>query len=132
MPRIFLTHSSTDIAFARQFHERLTRDGVDCYIDTEFSGVAEDWLRKLERALKTCEHIVFLLSPEFCNHELLQLQATAHIVSTLQSRQEESIHTLVLEACGHLPTFPSFLRHFEHIHLSTPTTFQANYSRVCR
>lgn len=72
--RVFLSHSSKDKDFVKELHRRLTRDGVSCFFDSESIGRGANWVKALERALDECQEIVFVLSPDFCNSEWVQVE----------------------------------------------------------
>ena len=75
--RVFLSHSSKDKDFVRELYRRLTRDGVSCFFDAESIGWGENWVRALERAIDECEQTVFVLSPDFCNSEWVEVERTS-------------------------------------------------------
>ena len=77
--RVFLSHSSKDKDFVKELYRRLKRDGVSCFFDTESIGWGDNWVRALERALDQCEFVVFVLSPDFCNSEWVQVERTSSI-----------------------------------------------------
>src|SRR3982751_5523640 len=109
MPSVFLSHSSKDKEFVRELYRRLQRDGVDCFFDAESIGWGDNWVRALERALEECTDIVFVLSPEFCNSEWVEVERTSSIADD-PSGLKRKIRPLMLRDCRHLPTFPRFLR----------------------
>jgi len=130
MPRVFLSHSSKDKDFVRELYRRLTRDGVDCFFDSESIGWGDNWVRALERALDDCSDIVFVLSPDFCNSEWIEVERTSSIADD-PSGLKHKIRPLLLRDCAHLPTFPRFLRQVQMIHVTTAALFEQNYPRIC-
>lgn len=131
MPSVFLSHSSQDKEFVRELYRRLKRDGVDCFFDTESIGWGDNWVRALERALDECTDIVFVLSPDFCNSEWVEVERTSSI-STDPSGKKCEIRPLMLRPCGDLPNFPRFLRQFQTFDVSTHPLFEANYPKICQ
>ena len=111
---VFLSHSSKDKEFVRELYRRLTRDGVSCFFDTESIGWGDNWVRALESALDECEHIVFVLSPDFCNSEWVEVERTSSIANDPAGRNRK-ILPLLLEPFDHLPTFPRFLRQLQAV-----------------
>src|SRR4051794_2063261 len=120
MPSVFLSHSSKDKAFVRELHRRLQRDGVDCFFDAESIGWGDNWVRALERALDECTDIVFVLSPDFCNSEWVEVERTSSLADH-PSGLKRKIRPLMLRDCRHLPTFPRFLRQVQALDVSTQT-----------
>jgi tetratricopeptide (TPR) repeat protein len=121
---VFLGHSSGDIDFVQELYRRLTRDGVPCFLVDESLAAVDDIFLKLERALKRCTDIVYVLSPGFCNSEWAKRERTDSI-SNLQERP------ILLEACSHLDNFPHFLRNIHTPDVSTAELFEQNYPGIC-
>jgi len=67
VPRLFLSHSSRDNAYALAFCSWLTANGwgkEDIFIDLHGIGAGERWRERLRKANATCEAVIFLASPE--------------------------------------------------------------------
>lgn len=129
--RVFLSHSSKDKDFVKELYRRLTRDGVSCFFDIESIGWGHNWVRALERALDECESVVFVLSPDFCNSEWVEVERTGSIADD-PGGLKRKVRPLMLRPCRELPTFPRFLRQMQALDVSTHALFEANYSRICR
>ena len=41
--------------------------------------MGRNWVRALERALDECEFVVFVLSPDFCNSEWVEVEPTSSL-----------------------------------------------------
>jgi len=128
---VFLSHSSKDKEFVKELYRRLTRDGVSCFFDIESIGWGDNWVRALERALDECKDVVFVLSPDFCNSEWVEVERTSSIADD-PSGLKRKVRPLMLRDCSHLPTFPRFLKHVQTIDVSTNSLFDENYPRICR
>src|SRR5450755_3600774 len=131
MNRVFLSHSSKDKDFVRELYRRLTRDGVPCFFDAESIGWGDNWVRALERAIDECEHIVFVMSPDFCNSEWVEVERTSSIADD-PSGLKRKVRPLTLHPCRDLPTFPRFLRQVQAMDVSSGALFDQNYPRICR
>ena len=129
--RVFLSHSGNDKDFVKELYRRLTRDGVSCFFDIESIGWGDHWVRALERALDDCEFVVFVLSPDFCNSEWVEVERTSSIADD-PGALKRKVRPLMLRPCRDLPTFPRFLRQVQDIDVSTTQNFEANYPRICR
>ncbi len=127
--RVFLSHSSNDKHFVRELYHRLTRDGVSCFFDIESIGWGQNWVRALERALDECEFVVFILSPDFCNSEWVEVERSS--IADDPGALRRKVRPLMLRPCLDLPTFPRFLRHVQMIDVSTDENFEKNYPRIC-
>jgi tetratricopeptide (TPR) repeat protein len=130
MPSVFLSHSSKDKAFVKDLYARLTRDGVDCFFDAESIGWGDNWVRALERALDECTQIIFILSPDFCNSEWVEVERTSSLADD-PSGLKRKVRLLMLHDCRSLPTFPRFLKQIQSLDVSTPSAFEANYPKIC-
>ncbi|HEY6251461.1 MAG TPA: toll/interleukin-1 receptor domain-containing protein, partial [Candidatus Angelobacter sp.] len=128
--RVFLSHSSRDKDFVRELYRRLTRDGVPCFFDIESIGWGQNWVRALERALDECEFVVFVLSPDFCNSEWVEVERTSGIADD-PAALKRKVRPLMLRPCRDLPTFPRFLRQVQAIDVSSGEKFETNYPRIC-
>jgi tetratricopeptide (TPR) repeat protein len=126
--RVFLSHSSKDRDFVRELHRRLTRDGVSCFFDIVSIGWGDNWVRALERALDECEFVVFVLSPDFCNSNWVEMERTSSLATDPTASK---VRLLMHRPCRDLPTFPRFLRQIQSIDVSTTANFEANYARIC-
>ncbi len=127
---VFLSHSSKDKDFVKELYRRLTRDGVRCFFDIESIGWGDNWVRALERAIDECSYIVFVLSPDFCNSEWVEVERTSSIAGD-PSGLKRKVRPLMLHPCRDLPTFPRFLRQVQAIDVSTSSLFEQNYPRIC-
>ena len=103
--RVFLSHSGKDKEFVRELYRRLTRDGVLCFFDAESIGWGENWVRALERALDECEFVDFVLSPDFCNSEWVEVERTSSIADD-PAGLKRNVRPLMLHPCRDLHTFP--------------------------
>ncbi|MBV8904943.1 MAG: toll/interleukin-1 receptor domain-containing protein, partial [Acidobacteriia bacterium] len=128
--RVFLSHSSKDKDFVKELYRRLTRDGVSCFFDIESIGWGENWVKALERALDECEFVVFVLSPDFCNSQWVEVERTSSIADD-PAGLKRKVRPLMLRPCRDLPTFPRFLRQVQAIDVSDGS-FETNYPRICR
>ena len=129
--RVFLSHSSKDKDFVKELYRRLTRDGVTCFFDIESIGWGQNFVTALERALDECEFVVFVLSPDFCNSEWVEVERTSSIADD-PGGLSRKVRPLMLRPCRHLPTFPRFLRQVQAMDVSTGTQFDGNYPRICQ
>jgi TIR domain len=80
--RVFLSHSGKDKDFVKELYRRLTRDGVMFFFDLESIRWRDNWVTALERTLDECEYIVFLMSPDFCNSEWVEVETRAALPMT--------------------------------------------------
>lgn len=72
MPRLFISHSSTDTLQALAFHRWFMRNGwarEDVFIDVNGIDAGERWRDALRRAIDSCGAVLFLASPDSLESE---------------------------------------------------------------
>lgn len=75
MTDVFISYSRKDIAFARQLHESLVKQGLDTWIDWQDIPPSVDWLAEVYEAIEGADAFVFVISntslqSEICNLEI--------------------------------------------------------------
>ena len=64
-PRVFVSYSRKDgLKLARELEEKLTAAGLSLYRDIPDLVGGEDWWRQIEKAIRTVEHLVLVLTPK--------------------------------------------------------------------
>ena len=121
--RVFLSYSRKDQDFARYLYNRLTRDGVSCFFEQDSIEWGANYVITLERALDVCEHVVLILTPDFCNSKWAQRERTS---------APDKLLPLARVTCNHLSSYPRFLRPIQSLDVSTTEQFEANYPSICR
>jgi len=61
---VFLCHSSGDKEQVRALYERLTADGVPCWLDQEMLLAGQDWDREIRRAIRASRFVLACVSRE--------------------------------------------------------------------
>src|SRR6266404_1834549 len=110
MPCVFLCHSSKDKEFVRELHRRLTRDGVECFLDEESIQPGENWVVALERGIDQCEFLLVVLSPHLLGSKWALLERTSTMADDPEGLQRKII-PLFLEPCD----IPRFLKPIQGI-----------------
>lgn len=128
MMKVFLSYSHINEKFVVELYRRLTRDGVSCFFDRESIAWGANWVTELEKGIDDCESIILCLSPDFCRSEWTKLQRTSAMADD-PGGLEKKLLPLLIEPCGEL--FPRFLKPIQHIDVSTPKEFEANYPKIC-
>lgn len=60
---VFISYASSDRRFARRLARDLRAQGVTVWIDETGIRRGDDWRKKIEKAIKDCEHVLLVLSP---------------------------------------------------------------------
>jgi len=63
--KVFLCHASADKAAVRELYQRLTKDGVDAWLDKEKLLPGQDWKLEIEKAVRESDVVVVCLSKQF-------------------------------------------------------------------
>jgi hypothetical protein len=63
MPQIFVSYSHKDRNFAHRLVNNLSLCGADIWIDTEKIRGGEIWLKEIDEALKACQIMLLVISP---------------------------------------------------------------------
>ena len=77
MSKVFLSYSHNDKSFVENLYYRLSRDGVDCFYDSESIKWGENFVLELEKGIDECDYIVLVLSPDFLKSEWTKLERTS-------------------------------------------------------
>lgn len=128
MSKVFLSYSHKDETFVTELFQRLTRDGVECFFDKESIGWGDNWVLRLEKELKQCDFIVFVLTPGFCKSMWSQKERTA-VMAGLRPGMSKRIKPLLLKECK--DQLPLFFQDIQFIDVSTSETFEKNYPSIC-
>ena len=71
-------------------------------------GWGDNWVKALERAIDECEDIVFVLSPDFCNSEWVEVERTSAIAQTQRAEAEGSASdAAAVPRAADVPAIPS-------------------------
>ncbi len=63
--KVFLCHSHSDVEAVRFLYTRLTRDGVDAWLDKEKLLPGQDWELEIRKAVREADVVVVCLSKQF-------------------------------------------------------------------
>ena len=63
-PRVFISYSRADEAFARRLATSLTETGMDVWIDLEDIAAGTKWSRAIQQGLDSAEVMIVIISPE--------------------------------------------------------------------
>jgi TIR domain-containing protein len=63
--KVFLCHASTDKTAVRELYQRLTKDGVDAWLDKEKLLPGQDWEYEIRKAVREADVVVVCLSKQF-------------------------------------------------------------------
>lgn len=112
---IFLLHAHADREFVLKLFQRMQKEGVDAWLDSERLVPGQDWRSEIRNALLKCEVVVVCLSRAFdqkqgYRHEELKLALEK---ANLLPVDEVFIIPARLEECE----VPESLRHLHRVDL---------------
>ncbi len=75
MSHIFISYARTDIEYATQIVQALSRTGLDAWIDWKSIPKGENWEQEIYRGIQEADAFLFLVSPDsvaspMCNNEI--------------------------------------------------------------
>ena len=111
---VFLIHAHSDKTAVHKLHQRLTRDGVDAWLDAANLHPGQDWQSEIRRAILRSDVVIVCLSRAFNQHKgfrheelRLALEKANLLVDGI------FIIPVRLEACD----MPETLRHLHRVDL---------------
>jgi hypothetical protein len=63
--RLFLSHTSAHKKIAGDLHNAMRMVGIDCFVAHTTIEPTREWVDEIERALRTCDALVALITPDF-------------------------------------------------------------------
>src|SRR5215207_4165905 len=63
--RVFLSYSPSESDEVRALYQRLTRDGVDAWLDTEKVLARHNWQREIEEAVRAADVVLICFAADF-------------------------------------------------------------------
>lgn len=111
---VFLIHAHSDKAAVHKLHQRLTRDGIDAWLDAANLQPGQDWQSEIRRAILRSDVVIVCLSRAFTQqqgfrHEELRLALEKASLLV----DEIFIIPMRLETCD----MPESLRHLHRVDL---------------
>ena len=126
MGKVFLSYNHKIEDFVQELYRRLLRDDVDCFFYNESIAWGANWVVELEKGINKCEHIVLVLSPEFCESDWTELERTGAMVYD-PSGLIRKLRTFIFKPCDYLR--PRFLKRIQLTNIFTPQKF--SISKFC-
>jgi hypothetical protein len=115
---IFLIHAHSDRETVYKLYQRMLRDGLNAWLDTERLQPGQDWRNEIRNAILKCDVVVVCLSSGFdkqqgYRHEELKLALEK---ANFLPNDEVFIIPVRLEKCD----MPGSLRHLHRVDLFKP------------
>jgi len=78
-PKVFISHSSLDNGWAREFANSLEQRGLEVWFDSSTARLGQSWRKELEKGLRESSVIVLLVTPDTIRSPNLFLEIGAAI-----------------------------------------------------
>jgi hypothetical protein len=113
--RIFLLHARSDEGAVHRLYRRLTKDGVEVWLDREKLRPGQDWQYEIRKAIHSSDMIIVCLSNQFNKQGGYRHEELRMAVDRANSIQEGEIFIIParLEACD----TPEPLRKWQRVDL---------------
>ncbi|MCO1655244.1 toll/interleukin-1 receptor domain-containing protein [Pseudonocardia humida] len=114
----FLSHSSADKPAVHTLYDRLTADGVRCWLDEQDLLPGQDWESEIMRALDDAERVLVCLSRTSLAGAGFMRREVEFALDRAMDRRPGTIYLIPvrLEPCD----IPRELKHLHHVDLFTP------------
>ena len=101
--KVFLCHASADKTAVRELYQRLTKDGVDAWLDKEKLLPGQDWEYEIRKAVREADVVVVCLSKQF-NQAGFRQKEVRLALDTAMEKPEGEIFIIParLEECDNL------------------------------
>lgn len=66
-PRVFVSYSHRDREWVRKFADRLDEAGIPVWMDEKEIAIGEQFLDRLEEAIRESDTLIFVITPENVN-----------------------------------------------------------------
>jgi len=74
---IFISYSSNDTLIAKELHDKLEQNGLQCYLSYKDISIAQEWEESLQYALKHSKSLLLLLTKESIKSNWIFIEAGA-------------------------------------------------------
>ncbi len=127
MPKVFLSHSSKDKAFARKLAEELTANGAQVWIDEAELKIGDSLIQRIGDAVADSDYMAVVLS-----QNSVQSSWVLHELSMAMSRELKERRVTVLPILKDKCDIPVFLRDKLYADFTDPANFQASLTKILR
>jgi len=125
MPKVFLSHSSKDKAFARKLASMLEENGVEVWIDEAELQIGDSLLQKIGSALDEADFVAAVLSHNSVNSTWVQKELALAMLKELAERRV-TVLPILKEPCK----IPNYLKDKLYTDFTDPTSFDVPFFRL--
>src|SRR2546427_5774125 len=126
MPKIFISYTIKDQAFAKNLESSLASEGADVWLDERRLQVGDSLIEKISEAINASDYIVAVLSKSSVNSKWVQNELLWGM-----TRERELGTTVILPVVIEECEIPSFLKDKHYINFGNPNrSFTDSISRL--
>jgi hypothetical protein len=126
-PKVFLSyaHVEADKNFVSRLHERLKRDGVECFFDERSLAPGANFVLAISEAIDQCNYLVMVMSQAYFSARFASAEWTTVLSGDPQNKSGRLV-PLLLEECK----LPALLKALVYVDVSSIEKFKQNYYRI--
>jgi TIR domain len=118
-------HVDADKKFVRELHQRLRRDGIECFFDELSVAPGANFVLKISVAIDECNYLVMVMSRAYFSAGFAPIEWSA-VLSGDPKNERGRLVPLLLEECE----LPALIRPLNYIDVSSMEKFEQNYRRI--
>jgi hypothetical protein len=128
-PKVFLSyaHADSDKKFVSALHQRLKRDGIECFFDEVSLVPGDNFVLQISQAIDDCNYLIMVMSQSYFSARFAPLEWTA-IASDGLTNVRGRLVPVLLEDCE----LPALIKPLSYIDVSSSEKFEQNYPRICQ
>jgi len=126
-PKVFLSyaHADADKKFVSALHQRLKRDGIECFFDEVSLAPGANFVLQISQAIDECNYLVIVMSRSYFSAKFAPIEWTA-VVSGDPKNERGRLVPLLREECD----LPALMKPLSYIDVTSDEKFERNYSRI--
>jgi hypothetical protein len=126
-PKVFLSyaHVDADKKFVRELHQRLRRDGIECFFDEVSLAPGANFVLQVSVAIDECNYLVMVMSRAYFSARFAPVEWAAVLADDPKNERGRLV-PLLLEECEQ----PALIKQLNYIDVSSYERFEQNYRRI--
>jgi hypothetical protein len=121
---VFLSYAHTDAdkKFVSVLHERLKRDGVECFFDEKSLAPGSNFVLQISAAIDECNYLVMIMSCAYFSARFAPIEWSA-VLSEDPTNERGRLVPLLFEECDR----PALIKPLSYIDVSSAEKLEQNY-----
>ena len=124
-PRVFLSYARVDAdkKFVRELHQRLRRDGIECFFDEVSLAPGANFVLQVSVAIDECNYLVMVMSRAYFSARFAPVEWAAVLADDPKNERGRLV-PLLLEECE----LPALIKQLNYIDVSSTERFRTELS----